>query len=126
MPDGSIVVGDKPAPGAKEVKQIPLRQGNIVAPLTPPARGEGANPIARPRQTEADIDDEIRTAQEELQSAKSELATKRDPLPGERIGTAGGGSRTTDAYAIRLKALEDNIAAAQKRLDDAYSKRRGP
>ena len=28
MPDGRIIIGDGPAPGAKEVKKVPLTTGN--------------------------------------------------------------------------------------------------
>jgi len=66
---------------------------------------------------------EIRDAQQQLQAAKTALEAGREPKPGERIGTAGGASRLADAYARRLKALEDAVTTAQKRLDDAYSRR---
>ena len=122
MPDGRIIVGDKPAPGAKEVKQIPLRQGNLSAPLSSPAP-EGAPGTSTQKQTLDAADSEIRDAQQSLQSAKAALEAGREPQPGERTGTAGGASRLTDAYAQRIKMLENAVTIAQKRLDDAYSKR---
>ena len=122
MPDGRIIVGDKPAPGAKEVKQIPLRQGNISAPLSSPPP-EGAAGAGVQTQALESAEAEIRDAQQQLQAAKTALEAGREPKPGERIGTAGGASRLADAYARRLKALEDAVTTAQKRLDDAYSRR---
>src|SRR5688572_17262373 len=119
MPDGRIVAGDEPAPGAKEVKKIPLAKGNVSAPLSTPAQ-----PGAAPQQQALDgANATIRQAQEQLQAAKTALEAAREPLPGERIGTAGGASRLTDAYFQRLKKLEDTVAAAQRRLDEAHSVR---
>ena len=122
MPDGRIIVGDKPAPGAKEVRKIPLRQGNISAPLSSPGQPDAAGTSAQ-QQALDNAEADIREAQLSLQSAKSALEAGREPLPGERIGIAGGGSRLTDAYSHRIKSLEDAVAAAQKRLDDANSRR---
>ena len=119
MPDGRVVVGDEPAPGAKEVRKIPLVKGNVSAPLSsPPPPG-----AARQQQALDGADAKIRQAQDQLQSAKAALESSREPLPGERIGTAGGASRLTDAYHQRIKKLEDAVTAAQKGLDDAYSAR---
>lgn len=119
MPDGRIVVGDEPAPGAKEVKKIPLAKGNVSAPLSTPAQ-----PGAAPQQQALDSADvTIRQAQEQLQAARAALEAAREPLPGERIGTAGGASRLTEAYFQRLQKLEGAVTAAQRRLDDAQSVR---
>ena len=122
MPDGRIVVGDKPAPGAKEVKQVPLRKGNSSAPLSSPAQAgaAGANPQ---RQAQEVFEAELGDAQQQLQSAKSALETGREPQAGERTGIAGGGSRLTDAYSLRIKALEDAAASAQKRVDEINARR---
>ena len=46
-----------------------------------------------------------------------------EPLPGERLGTAGGNSRLTDAYFERQKGLEATVAAAKKRVEDAERSR---
>ena len=122
MPDGSIVYGDKPAPGAKEAKEVSLPPPNIAKP--PPAQPSA--PATTSRQPAAEsADDQIRNAERELQKAKAALETGREPLPGERIGTAGGASRLTDAYFERIKSLENAIAGAQKKLDDALAQRRG-
>ncbi len=118
MPDGKIVYGDKPAPGAKESKQVSLPPPNISAP-TPPG-----SPAAAPRQQAADAADaQVKAAQQELQAAKAALEAGGEPQEGERIGIAGGGTRLTDAYFQRIKSLEAAVAAAQKKLDDAYANR---
>jgi hypothetical protein len=122
MPDGRVVVGDKPAPGAKEVRQMPLRAGNIIpSPPPPPAPAAPAGPGRQEQLNTADA--EVRTAEQDLKAAQAALQAGQEPLPGERIGTAGGTSRLTDAYFQRIKRLEDAVAAAQKRLSDTQTKR---
>ena len=118
MPDGRIIYGDKPAPGAKESKQVNLPPPNISAP-TPPGSG---GPTSQQQAADA-ADASVRAAQQQLQAAKAALETGREPREGERIGTAGGASRLTDAYFQRIKTLEAAIAAAQKQLDDAFARR---
>jgi hypothetical protein len=118
MPDGKVVYGDKPAPGAKEAKQVNLPPPNIATP-TPPG-----SPAAAPQQQAADAADaRVKAAQQELQAAKAALEAGSEPREGERIGIAGGGTRLTDAYTQRIKSLEAAVAAAQKKLDDAYANR---
>jgi len=124
MPDGSIVYGDKPAPGAKEAREISLPPPNIAKP--PPAPPKQSAPATAPGQPAAgSADDPVRSAERELQKAKAALEAGREPKPGERVGTAGGASRLTDAYFERIKSLENAIAGAQKKLDDALAQRRG-
>ncbi len=122
MPDGRRVIGDKPAPGAKSVKQIPLRAGNISAPLSTPAQAPAPGSAAD--QAAGGADAEVRSAQQELDAAKASLEAGKEPLPGERIGTAGGASRLNDAYFQRQKALEETVASAQKRLDHVIAQRK--
>ena len=124
MPDGSIVYGDKPAPGAKEAREISLPPPNIAKP--PPAPPKKSTPATAPGQPAADPPaDPGKRAERELQKAKAALEAGREPQPGERIGTAGGASRLADAYFERIKSLENAIAGAQKKLDDALAQRRG-
>ena len=121
MPDGRKVIGDKPAPGAKEVHKMPLTNGNTSAPLSIPAQpGDGA---ASNQQTLDAATAEVTAAQRNLAAAKAALESGQEPQGGERTGTAKGGSQLTGAYAKRIKSLEDGVAAAQKQLDDALSRR---
>jgi len=119
MPDGRSVIGDQPAPGAKQVRKVPLTRGNASAPLSTPPPPHAAPP----EQASENPETAIRQAQEQLEAAKTALESGREPLPGERSGTAGGASRLNDAYAARIKLLENEVTTAQKRLDDAYARR---
>lgn len=118
MPDGSIVYGDKPAPGAKEAREVSLPPPNISKP--PPAPPKQSAPATTPGQPVSEpADDPVKTAERDLQKAKAALEAGREPKPGERVGTAGGGSRLTEAYLERVKSLETAVASAQKKFDEA-------
>ena len=119
MPDGRVIYGDKPAPGAKESRKVDVSSPNIA---TPGPSGGLSSPT--PQQQALDTADaSIKSAQQELDNAKAALEAGREPQPGERIGIAGGGSRLNEAYEQRIKGLEDAVAAAQKRLDEALAAR---
>ena len=117
MPDGKIVYGDKPAPGAQESNQVNLPPPNIAAP-TPRSAAPQTAPGA-PAAGNADV----RKAQEAVDAARAALEAGREPQEGERTGVArkGGGatSQLNDAYYQRIKTLETAVATAQARLDAA-------
>jgi len=118
MPDGRIVYGDKPAPGAKESKQVNLAPLNISTPTQPGPAGPA------PQQQALDAaDEQVKSAQQALDQAKAALEAGREPQPGERIGTASGASRLNEVYFQRIQSLEQAVSAAQKRLDDALAAR---
>lgn len=123
MPDGQIIVGDKPVPGAKDVKKIPLRAGNISAPLSSPAQPGAAGASPQSQALDTAIAD-VQSAQMTLDAAKAALEAGREPREGERIGTAKkGSSQLTDTYYQRIKSLEDAVTNAQKKLDEALARR---
>lgn len=134
MPDGRIIYGDKPAPGAKEAEQVRLPPPNIASPAqqsevgASPAQPSGAG--ASPRQQALDAADaEVQDAQQALDAAKAALEAGREPQEGERTGTtvkkgrSTGSTRVSDTYVQRIEALEDAVAAAQKNLDGALARR---
>jgi hypothetical protein len=121
MPDGRKVIGDKPAPGAKEVHKMPLTRGNTSTPLSNP--GQPAEGAATRQQTLEAADAEVSEAERNLAAAKAALEAGREPQASERIGIAKGGSRLTEAYAKRIQSLESGVTSAQKQLDDALARR---
>ena len=118
MPDGRIIYGDKPAPGAKESKEVTV-QPNIAEPPKVIA------PVPSPQQKDFDkADADVKKAQEDLDRARAALAAGAEPQEGERTGVAKrGDSRLNEAYDKRIKSLEGAVAAAQARLDDALARR---
>jgi len=46
----------------------------------------------------------------------------REPLPGERVGLAGGGSRLRPEYFERQQKMKRDLEAARVRLEEARSR----
>jgi len=123
-PDGKTVYSDTPVPGAKEV-------GEIKAPpkLDPSSRSQAQGTAQKEAQEVKALDkrledraaqrSRVEAAEAKLEEAKRTLADGKEPLPGERIGTAGGASRLNDAYWQRQKANQQAVENAQRALDAA-------
>ena len=135
MPDGSVLYSDSVPSGGKvleerEAKSTP--RVNVV-PSQPPGRPTAAatrpsnapDPIMRPSAAAkaAQAADNIPALERELAVAKRKLELGREPLPGERRGLAGGGSRLTPEYEARIAAMERDIANIETKLKSAYEKR---
>lgn len=118
MPDGRVIYGEKPAPGAKKVEKIVPQTGNTGVQTTTPQEQQQQQASEAKRKTDADRQSQIQEAQKALQEAEAALAAGKEPLPGERVGTAGGGSRLSEAYFERQKALQAAVEAARQRLDE--------
>ena len=120
MPDGQVIYSDKPVPGAAKVEQtkIPPSKG-----ITPPSAKETATlqKLESERVHGEAANARIRDAEKALADAEAKLAAGKEPLPGERIGTAGGASRLTDAYFERQKSLEQAVQGAKINLEQARS-----
>ena len=119
MPDGKIVYSEKPVPGAGRIDKIeppPAKTG--VTGVTPEEKAR-AEQQAKQRAANAAVaaQGEQRTddARKQLQQAEAARDAGKEPLPTERVGIAGGGSRLNEAYFARQKALEDAVIAARKR-----------
>jgi hypothetical protein len=124
MPDGKIIFGDKPAPGAKESKPMALKPPNTAQPEPTSAQpGSNAGGAAPSRQQALEsASGEVNAAQQNLDRARAALEAGREPTPDERIGTKTG-MRTTEAYDQRIKMLEQDVANAQRQLDEALRRR---
>jgi hypothetical protein len=121
MPDGKIVYGEKPVPGAAKVETIepPPAKTGVSTAVTPEekARAETAS-RQRAQATAADAAKQSRldAARKAVKDAELAIEKGKEPLPGERQGLAGGGSRLSDAYFARQKSLENALANARKNL----------
>jgi hypothetical protein len=123
MPDGSIVYGEKPASGAARVETLelpPPKTGISGLTAEEKARAEqyareraaaGAAAAVSQRRV-----DELR---KQLREAEAAREAGKEPLPAERAGIAGGGSRLTEAYHARQKRLDDAVLEARKQLSEA-------
>jgi hypothetical protein len=63
--------------------------------------------------------DRTRSLEASLRKLEEMRDASKEPLPGERIGTAGGASRLTDEYWERQKKLDAAVERAQQELDKA-------
>lgn len=120
MPDGKVVYGENPEPGAKQVDKVaspPAQTGNTV--LTPAER-QKLDQRLKQRATQDDLQQRrLEAAYEQLKKAEAAREAGKEPLPGERQGTATGVSRLTDEYWARQKTLEAAVEAARKQVEQA-------
>ena len=79
-------------------------------------RARSWNEEAARKQEDAKVDQK-RQAEEAVRKAEAALANGKEPLPGERIGTAGGASRLNDAYWERQKKLKEDLVNARDNLN---------
>jgi len=122
--DGKTVYSDTPIPGAKEVGEI-----KAPPPIDPASRSQAAGTAQREAKDVKALDKKledrnaqrarVEAAEAKLEEAKRTLAEGKEPLPGERIGTAGGNSRFREDYWQRQKANEEAVKNAQRALDAA-------
>lgn len=129
MPDGRILFTDRPPPGAR------IESEREVPPPTSPApaqsdrdtqlralQQEAAQAGERSRERSAQLEQAfvaVQAAEQELETARQQLQAGREPQPGERIGTARGGTRNTPAYEQRVAGLERKVAEAESKLAKA-------
>jgi hypothetical protein len=131
MPDGSIMYTDTVPAGGKILEERETKARPRAVPAAPravPAEGAPGRVIApalSPR--EADKLDtavnEIAEAERALAVSRRKLELGREPLPGERLGLAGGGSRLSPEYEARQRVLEAEVSSAEMRLKRAYEAR---
>jgi hypothetical protein len=119
LPDGRVVYGDKPDPSAVQVEQSTpdTSRGGIGGPT--PREAEALRESESARAGAAVAPDRVRAAQKALQDAEAARAAGKEPLPGERIGTAGGGSRLNESYDQRQRQLEEAVERARRDLEQA-------
>ena len=120
MPDGRVIYGEKPEPGAKHVDTMaapPAKTGTTI--LTPTEKKGVDQRIGKRTATVEAQRRELEDAYEQLKKAEAARDAGKEPLPGERLGTATGASRLTDDYWQRQKGLEAAVEAARERVKKA-------
>lgn len=66
--------------------------------------------------------EEVRTAYSALQQATARRDQGVESLPGERTGSAAGGSRPNENYFARQAILEQEVEATRKRYEGAMKR----
>jgi len=65
----------------------------------------------------------VQAAEQALRNAEAARAAGKEPLEGERIGTAGGASRLSEAYDERQRRLDEAVVKARSELEAARAGR---
>jgi hypothetical protein len=122
MPDGRIVYGDKPAPDAVKVEETrPDISKRGIGGATPREQ-EALRELEKSRTQREAAQQRVQSADQALRNAEAARAAGKEPLPGERIGTAGGASRLSDSYYDRQRKLDDAVENARRELEAARGK----
>lgn len=123
MPDGRIVYSDKPAPGAAKVEETRPDTSKGGLGGTTAREQEVLKGMEKDRLQREGGQDKVQAAEQRLRDAEAARAGGKEPLEGERIGIAGGGSRLNDSYYDRQRRLEQAVEKARRDLDEARSGR---
>lgn len=118
MPDGKKVISDRPVPGAAKVEEITPPKGNY-APGSPSSASPGSAPGGDRSGARASAEARVRSAQQAYDNAVAAAAKGKEEVEGDRIGTAKGGARLSEAYDKRQQALQAQVELAAKQLDEA-------
>ena len=131
--DGSILFTDTPPPGSKILEERLAKSAPRVSSTSPPPATGAGRPVPGVTPSVAGVPagavsidaamQEVNAAEAALAVSKRRLELGREPLPGERRGLAGGGSRLTEDYQTRIAGLEREVADAEARLQRAYAAR---
>lgn len=138
MPDGRIVYSDKVLKGGKLDETITVEPPVKGNPWTTESRNKPAIPpqveptpinrvnsvpaTGRQKTLEEATSDVIR-AEMLVEDARKRRQAGIEPLPGERTGNIGGGSRLNEAYWARQQSLEKEVAQAEAALRQATAQR---
>jgi hypothetical protein len=117
MPDGRVVYGDREEPGAVKVETSKPDTSRTGVQINSPGEKSAVEETARARRSTEASADRLRQAEEQVRQAEAALANGKEPLPGERSGTAGGASRLNDSYWARQKKLREDLVSARDNLN---------
>lgn len=120
MPDGRVMYGQQPQPGASTVKKSTVDVSNTGVKAASKAEIESINRRAKERSQVLDKTlKSVQTAEAGLRIAEVDRESGIEPLPGERLGIVGRGTRLSEAYWRRQQILEENVEAARQNLKNA-------
>ncbi len=127
LPDGKVIYGDKPVPGAVKVEETkPDTSKKGIAPATTPTpaisrEAAALKQMEKDRMKREAADNKVQAAEKALRDAEAAQAAGKEPLGSERQGTVSGNQRFTDAYWERQKKLEQEVETARRNLEQARS-----
>ena len=121
MPDGRVIYGSEPAPGAKKVESMAPRTDDAGVRVSTPDQEKAFQQRQQQRDQQSAQRPDLAGLEKAVKDAEAAQLAGKEPQEGERIGTAGGYSRFTDAYWERQKELEQAVEEARRRLEQARS-----
>lgn len=119
---GKVIFSDKPPADAKSVTPVEIKPGPSEADVREAvarerAIGQAASEVGKPRAgARQNRASSVADAKAELADAERSLDEAKQIGPGDRKGTAGGGSRLSEDYRQRVQAAEAAVEAARKGL----------
>jgi len=119
MPDGKVIYGDQPTPGAVKVEKTKPDTSKKGITASTPRDAATLKKMQAENAARASSVDKTRTMEEMLRKMEAAREAAKEPREGERIGTASGGSRFTDAYWERQKKLDEGIDTLKRDLEKA-------
>lgn len=119
LPNGRVIYGDRPAPGAVKVEESKPDTSNKGIGGTSPTERNTVRTLEQAREQREGGQDSVRSADQALKDAEAARLAGKEPLPGERIGTAGGASRLNESYFERQRSLDAAVEKARADLENA-------
>ena len=122
MPDGRVMYGQQPQPGARTVEKSTVNVGDTGVKPVSKAEIESINRRAQERSRVLDQTlKSVQTAEADLRVAEVDREAGIEPLPGERLGIVGEGrgTRLSEAYWRRQQILEERVDTARQFLKNA-------
>jgi hypothetical protein len=121
---GNVTYSAEPPADAREVEPVEIQPGPSEAQQREAERrtrelqnaGGGSGKDGAPGQSKKQG---VQEAKAQLEAAERKLEQAKQVGPGDRQGTAGGGSRFTDSYRKRVSDAEAGVEAARQRLKEA-------
>jgi hypothetical protein len=124
---GKVIFSDKPPADAKSVTPVEIKPGPSEADVREAvarerALGQAASQVGKPRAGAGqNRTSGVADAKAELAGAERRLDEAKQIGPGDRKGTASGGSRLSEDYRQRVQAAEAAVEKARKRLKQAQA-----
>lgn len=116
--DGRPVFSDAPPPKGTAHTVYRIRTADD-ARVESDAPSTQACDSGSPAQRASAHRDDVAEARANLSRARERMDEGQEPLPGERLGNAGGGSRLVPDYFARQDALEAQVRQAEAQLGQA-------
>lgn len=120
MPDGRVMYGEQAQPGARTVEKSAVNISDTGVKPASKAEIESINQRAQERSQSLDKTlKTLQTAESDLRKAEIDRESGIEPLPGERLGIVGRGTRLSEAYWRRQQILEERVETARQLMNKA-------